>query len=91
MKETADSRAAAELNKSNHEEPGGATGAGGAGNGKRPSVAPRPRTPTAMEKEQALSDTLRSIDERATELKHYDPEPVDYLTNVVRLHCVNPA
>ena len=73
--------------KPNHEEPGGA---GGADNGKRPS-APRPKVMTAMDKEQALLDTLRSIDDRANELKQHDPKPPDYLTNVVRLHCVNPA
>ena len=92
-KEAADSRAAAELarlKKSDHEEPGGAGGAGDAGDGKGPS-APRPKPPTAMEKEQALSDTLRSIRDRANELRQHDPEPAAYLTNVARLHCANPA
>ena len=92
-KEAADSRAAAELaelKKSNHEEPGGAGDAGGAGNGKPPSGT-RPKPQTDMEKEEALLDKLRSIPVRVNELLKHDPTTPDYLLDVVRLHCAFPA
>jgi len=92
-KEPADSRAAAGLaglKTSNHEVPGGAGDAGGAGNGKRPSGT-RPKPQTDMEKEEALSDKLRSIHVRANELLKHDPKTPDYVTYVVRLHCANHA
>ena len=49
-KEAADSRAAAELKKPNHVEPGGARGARGAGGGKRPAAVAKPRAPTQVKK-----------------------------------------
>ena len=92
-KEPAESRAAAELaelKKSKPEAPGGAGDAGGAGGGKRPSGT-RPKPQTNFEKEQALSDKLRSIHDRRNELLKHDPKTPDYLTDVVRLHCATPA
>ena len=93
-KEAADSRAAAELaelKKSNHEELGGARGAGGAVNGKRPSVAPKPRALTDMEKEQALAAQILPIEDQAIALQTHDPTTSEYLVQVVRVHCVDPA
>ena len=79
------------LKKPNTEAPGGSGGACGPGDGKGPSAAPKPRAPTAIETQQVLYDKIRSIDERATELQHDVPTTAEYLTNVVRLHCVIPA
>ena len=58
LKDDADSPAATGSKKANQEEPCGAGGAGGAGNGKRPSAAPKSRAPTDMGKEQALAEQI---------------------------------
>ena len=78
------------MKTSNPKAPGGAGDAGGAGTGKRPSGT-RPKPQTAFEKEEASSDKLRSIQDRVNELLKHDPKTPDYLTDVVRLHCANPA
>ena len=88
--EVIDAAELAELKTSNHEESGSTGGAGGPGNAKGPA-APRPKPPTAMEKEQEMPDMLLSIRDRANELLKHDPEPAAYLMDVVRLHCANPA
>ena len=46
---------------------------------------------TAIEKELEMTDALLKIRERANELLKHDPKTPDYLTDVVRLHCANPA
>ena len=66
----------ADLKTSTHAEPSSAGGAGGPGNAKGPAAAAqKPKQPTAMEKEQKMSDTLLSIRDRANELLKHEPEP----------------
>ena len=83
---------AAESNKANQQELDGADGAGDAGNGKRSSAAAaKPRALTDMEKEQALAAQFRSIEDEAIALQHHDPTTPEYLVQVARVHCVDPA